>query len=241
MREQLRRGASQIKISVGGGTGSEADPLDVVQYTEKEIKAAVNAASDWGTYVTAHVYNTDGVRRAIDNGVKCIEHGQLMDEETLQYMKEKEIWLSPQVIVYTYHPKGFTDDQKKKHDQAYDGIDSMFKSAKKIGFDKIGFGSDIISDPAMLERINEEFVFRTQWFDNAEILKQATYNNAQILAMSGERSPYKGRLGVIEEVALADLLLINGNPLEDISILKAYKKNIQLIMKDGVIYKNILK
>jgi len=241
VREQLRRGASQIKICVGGGTGSEADPLDVVQYTKKEIKAAVDAAADWGTYVTAHVYNTEGVRRAIDNGIKCIEHGQLMDEEALKYMKEKDIWLSPQVIVYTYHPKGFTDDQKKKHDQAYDGIDNMFKMAKKIGFTKIGFGSDIISDPTMLERINEEFTFRTKWFDNAEILKQATYNNAQILAMSGKRAPYKGKLGVIEEGAFADLLLIDGNPLKDISILRDYKKNIQLIMKDGVIYKNILK
>ena len=241
VREQLRRGASQIKICVGGGTGSEADPLDVVQYRDKEIKAAVDAAADWGTYVTAHVYNTEGVRRAIDNGIKCIEHGQLMDEEALKYMKEKDIWLSPQVIVYTYHPKGFTDDQKKKHDQAYDGIDNMFKMAKKIGFTKIGFGSDIISDLAMLERINEEFTFRTKWFNNAEILKQATYNNGQILAMSGKRAPYKGKLGVIEEGALADLLLINGNPLEDISILRDYEKNIQLIMKDGVIYKNILK
>jgi len=239
-REQLRRGASQIKIAVGGGTGSEADPLDVVQYTPREIQAAVAAASDWGTYVTAHVYNSEGVRRAIDNGVKCIEHGQLMDEATLRYMKKKDIWLSPQVIVYTYHPNGFTEDQKKKHDQAYAGIDHMFTTAKKIGFEKIGFGSDIIADPDMLSRINEEFVHRTKWFTPAEILRQATGNNGRILAMSGLRSPYKGKLGVIEEGALADLLLINGNPLEDISILTQYEENIVLIMKDGVIYKNIL-
>ncbi len=241
VREQLRRGASQIKIAVGGGTGSEADPLDVVQYTAKEIRAAVEAASDWGTYVTAHVYNSEGVRRAIDNGVKVIEHGQLMDEATMQYMKNKDIWLSPQVIVYTYHPNGFTEDQKEKHDQAYAGIDHMFTTAKKIGFKKIGFGSDIIADPDMLSRINEEFVHRTKWFTPAEILRQATGNNGQILAMSGLRSPYKGKLGVIEEGALADLLLIKGNPLKDISILTKYEENILLIMKNGVIYKNILK
>ena len=241
VREALRRGASQIKICVGGGTGSEADPLDVVQYTDEEIQAAVNAASDWGTYVTAHVYNSDGIRRAIDNGVKCIEHGQLIDEKTLRYMKKKKIWLSPQVIVYTYHPKGYTEDQKKKHDQAFAGIDNMFKLAKKIGFERIGFGSDLISDPEMLKRINEEFVLRTKWFTPAEILRQATANNAEMLAMSGLRSPYKGKLGVIEEGALADLLLINGNPLEDISILTNHEENIALIMKDGVIYKNIVK
>jgi len=163
-----------------------------------------------------------------------------MDEATLRYMKKKDIWLSPQVIVYTYHPNGFTEDQKKKHDQAYAGIDHMFTTAKKIGFEKIGFGSDIIADPDMLSRINEEFVHRTKWFTPAEILRQATGNNGRILAMSGLRSPYKGKLGVIEEGALADLLLINGNPLEDISILTQYEENIVLIMKDGVIYKNIL-
>ena len=239
-REALRKGASQIKICVGGGTGSEADPLDVVQYSPDEIQAAVLAADDWGTYVSAHVYNTAGVRRAIDNGVKCIEHGQLMDEATLRYMQEKDIWLSPQVIVYTYHPRGYTEDQKRKHDQAYNGIDQMFQTVKKIGFKKVAFGSDIISDPEMLERINEEFVHRTKWFTPAEVLKQATYNNAQLLAMAGERSPYKGKLGVIEEDAFADLLLIKGNPLEDISILTNYQENIALIMKDGEIYKNIL-
>jgi len=239
VREALRRGASQIKISVGGGTGSEADPLDVVQFTPSEIRAAVQAAKDWGTYVTAHVYNSDGVRRAIDNGVRCIEHGQLMDEATMRYMKKKGIWLSPQVIVYTYHPRGYTEDQKKKHDAAYAGIDQMFKNAKKIGFTKIGFGSDIITDPAMLERINDEFVLRTKWFTPAEILRQATANNGKILAMSGLRSPYRGKIGVIEEGALADLLLIDGNPLDDISILTKYKESLVVIMKDGRIYKNI--
>jgi len=239
-REALRRGASQIKICVGGGTGSEADPLDVVQFTSVEIHAAVQAAADWGTYVAAHVYNAEGVRRAIDNGVKCIEHGQLMDEDTMRYMQEKDVWLSPQVIAYTYYPRGYTEDQKRKHDQAYMGIDQMFKTAKKIGFEKIGFGSDIISDPAMLARINEEFVHRTRWFTPAEILRQATANNSEILAMSGPRSPYQGKLGVIEEGALADLLLINGNPLEDISILTQYEGIIVLIMKDGKIYKNTL-
>ncbi|MFH0794679.1 MAG: amidohydrolase family protein [bacterium] len=241
VRENLRRGASQIKISVGGGTCSSADPLDVVEYTAEEIRAAVQAAEDWGTYVMAHVYNSKGIRRAIDNGVKSIEHGNLVDDATLAYMKEKGIWLSPQVIVYTYYPEGYSDDQKKKHDEAYAGIDHMFRTAKKIGFDKITFGSDIIADPEKMKEINTEFVFRTKWFTPSEILRQATFNASELLALSGPRTPYRGKIGVIEEGALADLLLINGNPLEDISILTTPEKSLALIMKDGKIYKNLLR
>ncbi len=238
VRENLRRGASQIKIAVGGGTGSYADPLDVVEFTPEEIRAAVQAASDWGTYVLAHVYNSDGIRRAVDNGVKSIEHANLVDEETLRYMKEKDVWLSPQVIVFTFIPKGYTEDQANKHRHAYAGIDNMFTLAKKIGYTKIAFGSDIITDPETLARINDEFKFRAKWFTPAEILCQATSNGAGLLAMSGPRNPYPGKLGVIEEGAYADLLLINGNPLEDITILTKPEESLALIMKDGKIYKN---
>jgi len=238
VRENLRQGASQIKIAVGGGTGSYADPLDVVEFTPEEIRAAVQAASDWGTYVMAHVYNSDGIRRAIDNGVKSIEHANLIDEATMRYMQEKDIWLSPQVIVFTFIPKGYTEDQANKHRQAYAGIDNMFQIAKKIGFKNISFGTDIITDPATIKRMNEEFVFRTKWFSNAEVLRQATSSSAALLAMSGKRNPYPGKMGVIEEGAYADILLINGDPLKDISILTKPQENLALIMKDGKIYKN---
>ena len=239
VREALRRGATQIKIAVGGGTGSYADPLDVTQYTDDEIRAAVEAAADWGTYVMAHVYNSDGAQRAIANGVKSIEHGNLLDEETLRLMKKEDVWLSPQVIVYTYHPLGFTDDQKAKHDQAFAGIDNLFRTAKKVGFDNIVFGSDIITDPDKLAEINDEFEFRTKWFTPVEILRQATSKSGELLELSGPRMPY-GRVGVVQEGAMADLLLINGNPLEDISILTEPEESLALIMKDGKIYKNSL-
>jgi imidazolonepropionase-like amidohydrolase len=241
VRENLRQGASQIKIAVGGGTGSYSDPLDVVEFTPEEIRAAAQAAADWGTYVHAHVYNSDGIRRAIDNGVKCIEHGQLADEDTLRYMKEKGIWLSPQVIAFTFIPRGYTEDQAEKHRQAYAGIDNMFRTAKRIGYTRIAFGSDIITDPETLARINEEFVFRTKWFEPAEVLRQATSSSAELLALSGPREPYPGKKGVIEEGALADILLINGDPLKDISILTKPAENLALIMKDGKIYTNTIK
>jgi imidazolonepropionase-like amidohydrolase len=240
VREALRRGASQIKIAVGGGTGSYGDPLDVVEFTPEEIRAATQAASDWGTYVCAHVYNSDGIRRAIDNGVKSIEHANLVDEKTLRYMQKQDIWLSPQVSVYTYIPAGYTEDQANKHRAAYAGLDNLFKTAKKMGYDKIAFGTDIITDPEALSRMNEEFTYREKWFTPAEILTQATSKSAELLAMSGERNPYPGKLGVIEKGAYADLLLINGNPLKDLSILLKPDENLALIMKDGKIYKNTI-
>jgi len=241
VRENLRRGASQIKIAVGGGTGSYADPLDVVEFTDEEIRAAVQAAADWGTYVLAHVYNSQGIRRAVDNGVKSIEHGQLVDEATLRYMMEKGTWLSPQVIAFRDIPKGYTEDQANKHRQAQAGIDNMFTTCKRIGFTNIAFGSDIFTDPEELKRINDEFVLRTKWFTAAEVLRQATSRTAELLALSGPRDPYPGKKGVIEEGAYADLLLINGDPLKDISILTKPEENLALIMKDGKLYKSTVK
>jgi len=238
VRENLRRGATQIKIAVGGGVGSYADPLDVTEYTPTEIRAAVQAANDWGTYVAAHVYNSDGIRRAIDNGVISIEHGNLVDESTLLYMKEHDVWLSPQVVVFQSDLKGFTADQIKKQEQANAGIDNMFTLAKKIGYNKIVFGSDFLSDPEQLKNhLNDEFTARAKWFTPSEIMKQATSKAGELLALSGPRNPY-GKIGVIEEGAMADLLLINGNPLDDINILANPDDNFSLIMKDGNIYKN---
>lgn len=235
-REAMRMGATQIKIAVGGGTGSYADPLDVVQYRTDEIKAAVDAANDYNTYVMAHVYNDQGAQRAIAAGVISIEHGNLLSEETLRMMKDKNVWLCPQVIVYTGIPKGYTEDQANKHRQAFDGIDKAFKAAKKIGYEKIGFGTDIITDPAMIARMNEEFTLRTKWFSNVEILRQATSKNGEILGLSNRYNP--GKIGIIEAGAIADILLVNGDPLEDISILTKPQENLALIMKDGKIYKN---
>ena len=131
--------ATQIKIAVGGGFGSYADPLEVVEYTPEEIRAAVQAADDYKTYVMAHIYNNDGIRRAVENGVKCIEHGNLVDEPTLRLMKEKDVWLSPQVIVFATQPIGLNAEQKWKHAEAFAGIDNMFQLTKKIGFDNIAF------------------------------------------------------------------------------------------------------
>lgn len=240
VREAFRRGASQIKICTSGGTGSYADPLDVTQFLPSEVQAAVAAAEDWGTYVCTHAYHDKSIRRAVENGVRCVEHANLATEPTLRMMMEQDVWLSPQVIVYTKHPLGYTEDQKAKHDEAFDGIDRMMTAAKKIGFEKIAFGSDIITDPELLKRVNDEFRLRTKWFSPFEVMRQATSLGGSLLAMSGPRNPYRGKLGVIEEAAFADLLLIDGNPLDDIEVVTRPDENLHLIMKNGVIHKNAL-
>jgi imidazolonepropionase-like amidohydrolase len=188
----------------------------------------------------AHVYNNEGIRRAIENGVKSIEHGNLIDRETLQLMKDNDVWLSPQVTVYTFIPPGYTEGQAAKHRQAFAGIDQMFTTAKEIGFENIVFGSDIISSPDQVLTILGEFEKRTKWFTNFEILRQATSKGGELLRMSGVLNPYPGKLGVIEEGAYADILLFDGNPLDDVRVIVAFEDNMDLIMKDGKIFKNTI-
>jgi imidazolonepropionase-like amidohydrolase len=239
-RENLRMGASQIKIATAGGI-AEGDPLDAIEWTAEEVQACTKAAADWGTYVTSHTYTEEGALRAIENGVKCIEHGNLLDEKTLLMMKEKGIWLSPQIMVFKNEIKGLNEEQKKKYEVVTTGTENLFAMAKKMGFEKLAFGTDVVTDPKTLVRVNEEFVYRTKWFTPAEVLRQATSVNGELMALSGNRNPYPHKLGVIEEGAYADILLIEGNPLKDISILTKSDENIKLIMKDGKVYKNTVK
>ena len=234
VRENLRFGASQIKLMAGGGTSSAYDPVDVTQYTFDEMRAAVEAAEDWGTYVTVHAYTPRAIRRAIEAGVRVIDHGQLLDEETLKLLVENEVWLSLQVL------RASTPDmdplRKAKRAPVIDNQANVWRMARDLGV-KLAWGTDFLFEPALNADQNEHIVMLTEWFSPAEILKMVTHDNAQLLALSGLRSPYQGRLGVIEEDALADLLLVRGNPLEDISLLADPTSNFLLIMKDGTVYK----
>lgn len=239
-REALRRRASQIKISAGGGVTSMADPIDVIQYTTDEMRAAVNAAEDYGTYVAAHAYTDASIKRAVAAGIKSIEHGNLASEQTLRYMKRKGVWLSPQAIVFAEYPKGLSKLQTAKMDLVSNGLDQLFKNARTANFTNIAFGTDIVMDPKLLAGMNREFTHRTKWFSPLEIMRQVTSGNARMLGMSGKRSPYDGTIGVVEEGALADILLIKGNPLEDISLLTKPEENLMLIMKNGEFVKNAL-
>ncbi|MBL1409574.1 metal-dependent hydrolase family protein [Sphingobacterium faecale] len=238
VRENLRFGASQIKLMAGGGTSSAYDPVDVTQYTLDEMKAAVEAAEDWGTYVTVHAYTPRAIRRAIEAGVKCVEHGQLLDEETLKLIAEKDIWLSLQNLV---DDTPDMDPQRiAKRKPVIEGQEKVWPLAKKHHV-KLAWGTDFLFEPELNEKQND-FILRLQkWFSNAEILKMVTQDNAELLQLSGLRSPYPGKLGVIEEGAMADLLLVNGDPLKDLKLITNPSKNFVVIIKDGKIYKNILK
>ncbi len=237
VRENLRFGASQIKLMAGGGTSSAYDPVDVTQYTLDEMKAAVEAAEDWGTYVTVHAYTPRAIRRAIEAGVKCIEHGQLLDEETLQLIAQKNIWLSLQNLI---EDTPDMDPQRRiKRKPVIEGQEKVWPMAKKIGV-KLAWGTDFLFEPD-LNKLQNEFILRLQkWFTNAEIIKMVTQDNGELLQLSGLRSPYPGKLGTIEEGALADLLLVDGDPIKNLKLLADPDKNFLLIIKDGQIYKNNL-
>lgn len=237
VRENLRFGASQIKLMAGGGTSSAYDPVDVTQYTFDEMRAAVEAAEDWGTYVMVHAYTPRAIRRAIDAGVKVIEHGQLLDEETMHMIAENDIWLSTQVL------RASTPDMDplrlEKRKPVIEGQAQMWPLAKELGV-KIAWGTDFLFEPLLNVEQNRNMLLLLEWFTPAETLRIVTHDNAQLLALSGLRSPYRGRLGVVDEGALADLLLVNGNVLENIELLANPEENLLIIMKDGRIYKNLL-
>ena len=237
-RENLRFGASQIKLMAGGGASSDYDPLDVTQYTLDELKAAVEAADDWNTYVTVHAYTPRAVRRAVDAGVKCIEHGQLLDEATIQLLVDKGIWLSLQNLP----PAGAADgaDMRAKKAMVAQGSDAAWATAKRLGV-KLAWGTDFLFDPARGPEQNAYLLKLRRWFTPAEILTKVTRTNAELLALSGPRAPYAGKLGAVAPGALADLILVDGDPVANIDLVADPAKNFLVIMKDGKVYKNMLR
>ncbi|MDM1298159.1 amidohydrolase family protein [Empedobacter falsenii] len=237
-RENLRFGASQIKLMAGGGTSSTYDPIDVTQYTFDEMKAAVDAAEDWGTYVMVHAYTPRAVQRAVEAGVKSIEHGQMLDEETLKILAKKGVWLSLQNLMD--NNENMDEQRKEKRKPVLDGQDKVWPLAKKLGV-KLAWGTDFLFEPELNDEQNSYILRLQKWFTNAEILKMITQDNGELLQLSGLRSPYPGKLGVVEEQALADLILVDGNPLKDLSLIANPDKNFLVIIKDGQIYKNTIK
>jgi len=239
-RELLALGASQIKLMAGGGVSSSFDPLDVTQYTVPEIRAAVEAAENWGTYVTVHAYTPRAVRQAIEAGVKCIDHGQLLDESTARLMAEKGVWWSLQPFTddgNSRFPEG--SPNRAKQLEMYSGTNTAYSLAKKFKI-KTAWGSDTLFSAEAATRQGAQLAKMTRWYTPAEVLSMATSGNAELLALSGLRSPYAGKLGVVQEAALADLLLVDGDPLTDIDLVADPAKNFVVIMKDGIIYKNLL-
>ena len=256
-RLNLRNGATQIKIMGGGGGSSRFDPIDTTQYSTDEICAAVEAARDWGTYVSAHTFTDRAVNRLLDCGVKSFEHGFFISEKTMKRIAKEGAYMVPQMW-------GISPDLARNPLMPPDKIPMVKALGKKFAdFGrnllkndvKVVFASDYVGKFEDAERARRyEIWWRTQTFDsNYEVLKQLTSTAGEMLAMSGPRNPYKeGKLGVIEPGAYADLLLVDGNPLEDITVIGGTDKwfdadpewkpidTIDLIMLGGAVYKNTL-
>jgi imidazolonepropionase-like amidohydrolase len=238
-REQLMQGASQIKLTAGGGVASPFSPLDVSTFTEPELRAAVEAAENWGTYVATHAYTPVAIQRSIAAGVKCIEHAHLMDDATARLMAEKGIWLSTQPFLDLGGASALGPDEQAKMREVVAGTDRVYALARKYGI-KTAFGTDVLFSKALAQRQGAMLADLTRWYTPAEALIMATSTNAELLSLSGPRNPYPGKLGVVEAGALADLLLVDGNPLENIRLVADPERNFLVIMKNGRIYKNTL-
>jgi imidazolonepropionase-like amidohydrolase len=170
--------------------------------------------------------------------VRCIDHGQLLDEATAKLMAEKDVWWSLQPFVDdrpSPYPEGSAN--RRKQLEMYRGTDTAYALAKKHGI-KTGWGTDTLFDAQAATTQGAQLAKMVRWYTPAEVLRMATAGNAELLALSGLRSPYEGRLGVVEPGALADLLLVDGDPIADIGLVADPAKNFVVIMKDGRIYKN---
>ena len=239
-REQLLLGASQIKLTAGGGVASPHSPLDVSTFNEDELRSAVQAAANWGTYVGTHAYTPEAIQRAIAAGVKVIEHGHLMDDASARLMGEKGIWLSFQPFTDDGHTPPLPPANMLRLQQVWTGTERTIALVKKYKI-KVAFGTDILFSAAGATRQGDELVKMRKWYSAPEVLVMATGTNAELLKLSGPRDPYPGKLGVVEEGALADLLLVDGDPIANLDLVADAAKNFLVIMKDGKIYRNAVR
>lgn len=240
VREQLMLGASQIKIMGGGGVASAFDPIDALQYSETEMKAAVSAAADWGTYVCIHAYTSAAIRRALDCGVKSIEHGQLADEDTARRMADADAWWSIQPFLADEDANVYASPEQRAQQQMIaEGTARAIELGRKHKV-KMALGTDILFSPKGTDTQGRQLAKFARWYGNAETLRLLTGGNAALVGLSGPRNPYPSKLGRIEADAYADLLVVDGDPLEDISLIGKPEQALMLVMKDGRIHKNTL-
>jgi len=240
VREQLSKGSSQIKMMAGGGVSSLYDPIDVTQYLERELRAGVEAAADWGTYVCVHVYTPEGIKRAIRAGVKSIEHGQLTDEEGVRMMQGEGVFWSLQPFLgdEDANPKDIPE-QRAKQQQVAKGTQQAYEWAEKHGI-KTAWGTDILLNPKGPATQGRQLAKITQFYDPLTVLRTATGNAGELLEMSGDRAPYKGPLGVIAPGAFADLLVVDGEPEQSLDFIAEPEDSLRLIIKAGQIVKQTL-
>jgi imidazolonepropionase-like amidohydrolase len=233
-RDELRKGATQIKIMASGGVASPYDPVWNLQYSEDEVRAIVEEARGWRTYVMAHAYSPEAIRRSIDFGVRSIEHGNLIDRETAEHVAAAEAFVVPTLVTYDAlyrfgRELGFPETSLEKlGDVREAGLRSLeILQAARV---EIGFGTDLLGP--MHRHQSHEFTIRAEAMAPFEIIRSATIVNALILNRGGE-------LGVVAPGARADLIAVDGDPLADIALLDGQGEHLSHVMKDGVFYKRL--
>lgn len=235
-REELRKGASHIKIMASGGVASPADPIDNLQYSEEEIRAAVWEAKSWGRYVMAHAYTSAAIERCVKFGVRSIEHGNLIDAHTAALCQEKGAFVVPTLMAYEGLARdgeslGLSPVSLAKLSRVRDAGLQALEILKNAGV-KVGFGSDLLG--GLQDYQSEEFLIRSEVYTPMELLMQATSGNAELLQMSGE-------IGEIRPGASADLLLVDGDPSADLNCLQEEGRFLLTIMKQGKLIKHLEK
>ena len=235
VREQLRQGADQIKIMVSGGVASPYDPLDSRQFSLDEIGAAVEEAEAFGRYTQAHAYTPESITRAISKGVRTIEHGNLIDDKSAKLMKQSGAYLVANLVAYYAMRErakefGMSADMLAKNDMVIDGGLKSLEICKRAGV-KVGYGSDLLGQLQVDQ--SREFMLRREVLTPIEILRQATLVGAEIVRM-------EGRLGIIKPGALADILVVDGDPIKKLELLTGQGEHLSVIMKAGKFHKNRL-
>ncbi|CAN7353556.1 amidohydrolase family protein [Bosea sp. LjRoot9] len=235
VRNELRRGADQIKLMLSGGVASPNDPLESVQFTTDEIAAAVDEAKRWGVYVGAHAYSNESIVRGVKHGVRTIEHGNFVEREGAELMREKDAFLVPTLITYEINKRlgaasGKSPSQLAKNDIVHAAGLASLDVCRSAGVE-IGFGSDLMTYTQKYQ--TDGLAVQAQVQSNKEVIRSATLVNARILRQ-------EGKLGEIVPGAHADILVVDGNPLEDLSVFQDRGTRLSAIMRGGHFYKNAL-
>jgi len=234
-REELRGGARQVKVMASGGVASPTDPIANTQYSRQELEAIVEEAEAAQTYVLAHAYSARAIRRAAECGIRTIEHGNLVDEETARFMAERGVYAVPTLVTYEALAEegaalGLPPDSVAKIGDVREAGLRSLEIFQRAGV-RMAYGTDLLGE--MHRHQSSELVIRARVLPSFEVIRSATTTAAEVLHM-------EGRLGVIAPGALADLLVVDGNPLADLGLLLDQGEHIEAIMKGGRFYKNRL-